>query len=142
MRAGEPERTVLEELLWFFLPSLPAAEVICEAVEGARVFAQGDWNTRWGPSVFSDAKGNFRITGLPPGSYKAAAESDTGFGIAQRLPTLCSALLQRSSSNDTNRSSFFYRVNVSFQILQALQWGMGFFEDEITARFQNIPDWI
>jgi protocatechuate 3,4-dioxygenase beta subunit len=51
-------------------------------VEGARVTAEtGGWSWKQA-TAFTDAGGNFRLDGLDPGPYKAKAESDDAFGLA------------------------------------------------------------
>jgi protocatechuate 3,4-dioxygenase beta subunit len=57
-------------------------------VEGARVTAEsGGWN--WNQATaFTDGGGNFRLDGLTPGPYKAKAESDDAFGLADEQAIL------------------------------------------------------
>ncbi|RMG99539.1 MAG: PDZ domain-containing protein, partial [Deltaproteobacteria bacterium] len=57
-------------------------------VEGARVYAHGDFGHRGKPWTTTDASGRFRIDGLRPGRYQPVAETDTGFGIADAAADL------------------------------------------------------
>jgi len=60
------------------------AKATGKPVEGAKVYARGSWDDRWGGNTaFSDADGRFRIDRLEPGVYKPMAEVDGGFGMAQ-----------------------------------------------------------
>lgn len=57
-------------------------------VEGARVTAE-DGGQGWNQaSAMTDAGGNFRLDGLKPGPYKAKAEADDAFGVADEAAIL------------------------------------------------------
>ena len=52
-------------------------------VEGAKVYAEGEsFVAMRSGSAFTGADGRFRIDGLEPGAYKAIAEADDAYGVA------------------------------------------------------------